>query len=511
MPYNERIRPLLDAIDRLRQLKVAQEGIQLPTIVVIGDQSSGKSSVLESLSGINLPRGQGMCTRVPLIMRLHHHSSPCPNLRLEFNDKTVHADVTHIAEAIRDATDEIAGTGKGISKSPLTLIVEKMGVPDLTMVDLPGITRVPVHGQPQNIYEQISEMIMEYITPEESIVLNVLSATVDFPTCESIKMSQSVDKFGQRTLAVVTKADKAPEGLLDKVTADDVNIGLGYVCVRNRIGEESYEEARRKETSLFQTHPLLSKIEKSMVGVPMLAQRLVQIQESIISKCLPDIIRKIDDKLGENISELSKMPKNISSVAEAVTASTRIITLSKDSLRKIMLRAEFDEYPDDENMHCTARFAEMLEDFTRNLQESAKDNSTEEFLLQEIKVLQETKGIWLPNFFSRHALLTMVQRKLNKISHLPLDFMGEVWDYIKNVVNDVLVCHSEGYPQLQSSMRRAANNLVERMKGKAFDQVTEMVEMEKVTNYTCNQEYMEVWEKLMAHQNEFMEIMNENS
>ncbi|XAR64694.1 Dynamin GTPase [Bertholletia excelsa] len=310
--FNERIRPILDAVDRLRLLKVAEEGIQLPTIVVVGDQSSGKSSVLESLAGIDLPRGQGICTRVPLIMRLHHHPCRRPNLRLEYNGKTVETDHTHIA----NATNEIAGTEKGISNSPSTLMVEKMGVPDLTMVDLPGITRVPVHGQPQDIYEQISAIIMEYIKPEESIILNVLSATVDFPTCESIRMSQSVDKTGERTLAVVTKVDKAPEGLLEKITADDVNIGLGYVCVRNRIGEESYEEARREETSLFQTHPLLSKIDKSMGGVPVLAQRLVQIQASIISKCLPDIIRKINEKLEENVLELSKMPKTISSVAE---------------------------------------------------------------------------------------------------------------------------------------------------------------------------------------------------
>ncbi|KAL8155603.1 hypothetical protein AgCh_000843 [Apium graveolens] len=87
--YNERIRPLLDAIDKLRNLKVMQEGIQLPTIVVVGDQSSGKSSVLESLAGISLPRGQGICTRVPLIMRLHHHSKDESELHLEYCGKVV--------------------------------------------------------------------------------------------------------------------------------------------------------------------------------------------------------------------------------------------------------------------------------------------------------------------------------------------------------------------------------------------------------------------------------------
>ncbi|CAH2057118.1 unnamed protein product [Thlaspi arvense] len=176
-----------------------------------------------------------------------------------------------------------------------------------------------------------------------------------------------------------------------------------------------------------------------------------------------------------------------------------IIGLSKDSLRKIMLRAEFDEYPDDENMHCTSRLTEMLGNFTQKLQKSAEDNSTENFLFEEIRVLEEIKGIWLPNFLPRQGFLTMLQRKLNKISHLPLDFMGEVWDYIEKVVNAVLMCHSDGYPQLQSSIRRAANNLVEKMKRKAFDRVTEMVEMEKVTDYTYNLVNQEIEKEIVNH------------
>ncbi|KAG5583118.1 hypothetical protein H5410_053745 [Solanum commersonii] len=240
---DDRIRPLLDCVDKLRHLNIMQEGIQLPTIVVVGDQSSGKSSVLESLAGIN---------------------------------------------AIVNATDEIAG-----------------------------------------------------------------QATVDFPTCESIRMSQKVDKTGERTLAVVTKGDKAPEGLLEKVTADEVNIWLGYVCVRNRIGNETYEEARKDEARLFSTHLLLSKIDKSMVGVPVLAQKLVRIQATIISKCLSDIVRRINDKLAANVAELNRLPKHLSSVAEALTTFMCILSTSKDSLKKILVRGEFDEYPDEKK--CTAQ------------------------------------------------------------------------------------------------------------------------------------------------------------
>lgn len=508
--YNDRIRPLLDAVDKLRNLMVMKEGIQLPTIVVVGDQSSGKSSVLESLAGISLPRGQGICTRVPLIMRLQgRRQDESTKLQLEFNNKIVDVYEDHISDAIVAATDEIAGSGKAISNTPLTLVVKKDGVPDLTMVDLPGITRVPVHGQPENIYEQISAMIMEYITPEESIILNVVSATVDFSTCESIRMSQMVDKTGKRTLAVVTKADKAPEGLQEKVTADDVNIGLGYVCVRNRIGEESYEEARLEEAKLFDTHPQLCQINKSIVGVPVLAKNLVQIQANIMAKCLPGIVKKINDKLNANVSELNRMPKNLSSVAEAVAAFMQIMGSAKESLRKVLLRGEFDEYPDEKPMHCTARLMGMLNQYYDELRNCPENDPRTNFLLEELEVLEEAEGIGLPNFLARTAFLTLLQRKVKAISSKPPSFGVRAWDYIEGVVIQELMRQSENYPQLQSWIRRAASNLINKMREQTTAKMKEIVEMEKLTSYTCNPEYLLEWNKLMAQQNLFMQVIND--
>ncbi|CAL1401008.1 unnamed protein product [Linum trigynum] len=488
--FNDRIRPLLDAVDKLRHLNVAaKEGIQLPTIVVVGDQSSGKSSVLESLAGISLPRGQGICTRVPLIMRLHHHPAATPELYLEYtadgSAKKVTTDESSVANAINSATEEIAGGGKGISNNPLTLVVRKNGVPDLTMVDLPGITRVPVHGQPEDIYEHVTATIMEYINPEESIILNVLSATVDFSTCESIRMSQKVDKTGDRTLAVVTKVDKSPEGLLEKVAADDVGIGLGYVCVRNRIGEEKYEEARIAEAQLFGTHPLLSKIDKSIVGVPVLAQRLVQIQATIISRCLPEIVKKINEKLSSNIAELNRMPKTMTSVGEAVTTFMGIVGSAKESLRKLIIRGEFNEYPDDNQMHCTARLVEMLEKFSAQLRDAPENDHKSNFLVDEIRV----KGI----------------------SGIPVGFIEEVWGYIESVVLSVVMKRCEDHQQLQFSIRRACHNLIEKLRDRSANWVLEVLQMEELTDYTCNPDYMSEWNRLMAARPGFLNSARSHS
>ncbi|KAL1532718.1 dynamin GTPase [Salvia divinorum] len=503
--YNDRIRPLLDAVDRLRHLKIMQEGIQLPTIVVVGDQSSGKSSVLESLAGIRLPRGDGICTRVPLIMSLKNHSSFEPQLSLEFNGKSVQTDEANVVNEINCATQEIAGQGKGISNTPLTLVVKKKGVPDLTMIDLPGITRVPVKGQPEDISEQISNIIMNYITPEESIILNVLSAGVDFPTCESIKMSQSVDKTGQRTLAVVTKADKSAEGLLEKIVADDVNIGLGYVCVINRIGDETYEEARAKEERLFQTNPMLARIDKSIVGIPALAARLTAIQANIIVKCLPDIVRKINEKLSGNVDDLNKMPKHMSSVGEAMTAFMNILGCVRESLKKILLQGEFDEFPADDDMHATARLAEMMNKYSEELRSAKTDDGNENFLVDEMKVLEESRSVGLPNFIPKSAFRSLLAKKVKEVSATPFDCADKIWSYIQNVVIVALVQHYDNYPQLISCTRRAAQNLICRKKQLSEEFISDLVEMEKLLDYTCNPEYTASWNKLMAEQGAFME------
>lgn len=90
-------------------------------------------------------------------MRLQNHSDPLPELLLEYQKKSVKImEENQISNAIDKATVEIAGNNKGISNVPLTLVVKKKGVPNLTMIDLPGITRVAIGDQPENIYEQIT-------------------------------------------------------------------------------------------------------------------------------------------------------------------------------------------------------------------------------------------------------------------------------------------------------------------------------------------------------------------
>ncbi|KAM1320619.1 hypothetical protein ACFX2F_013787 [Malus domestica] len=255
---------------------------------------------------------------------------------------------------------------------------------------------------------------------------------------------------------------------------------------------------------LFQTHPLLSKIDKSIVGIPVLAQKLVQIQASSMARNIPDIVKKINDRLNFCIMELNKMPKSLSSVAEAMTAFMQIIGLAKESLRKILLRGEFEDYADDNHMHCTARLVEMLNQYSDELHICAETDAKRNFLMKEIKILEETKGISLPNFLPHNAFLIILQGKVNEISSIPKAFVEKVWSYIEEVVISVLMRYTENYRQLRLSAGRAGHNLMAKMKERSIKWVLELVEMEKLTDYTCDGDYVSEWNKLMASQNQFI-------
>jgi GTPase SAR1 family protein len=164
---------LLSAVDRMREI-LHNEKITLPEIVVVGDQSVGKSSVLEAISGIQLPRAQNICTRCPLELRMKSTTGDeyfiiRSSTRSEDEGKTI-TDMGEIGNAVTRFTEEIAGEGTNVSSTPIYLTVYKRNIPyDLTLIDLPGITRNPLPGQAKDIHTQILHLINKYIEPPTAV------------------------------------------------------------------------------------------------------------------------------------------------------------------------------------------------------------------------------------------------------------------------------------------------------------------------------------------------------
>jgi vacuolar protein sorting-associated protein 1 len=167
-----------------------QQFIKLPRIAMLGGQSAGKSSVLESIVGLDcLPRGDGLCTRRPLELRLNHvPDQSIPWAKFEEVPGKKFTDFAEVKSTIDFLTDKVCGKSKNIIDKPIVLTVYSNTCPDLTLVDLPGITRIPMQGsdQPENIEQITRAMAHRYVSDSRTIILCVLPANADMTTSDGL-------------------------------------------------------------------------------------------------------------------------------------------------------------------------------------------------------------------------------------------------------------------------------------------------------------------------------------
>uniref|UniRef100_A0AAQ6ID94 Dynamin-1-like protein n=1 Tax=Anabas testudineus TaxID=64144 RepID=A0AAQ6ID94_ANATE len=304
---------LIPVINKLQDVfnTVGADIIQLPQIAVVGTQSSGKSSVLESLVGRDLlPRGTGIVTRRPLILQLVHVD---PGDARKNDDSgreasewgkflhtknKIYTDFDEIRQEIENETERVSGNNKGISDEPIHLKIFSPHVVNLTLVDLPGITKVPVGDQPKDIELQIRDLILKHISNPNCIILAVTAANTDMATSEALKVAREVDPDGRRTLAVVTKLDLMDAGTdaMDVLMGRVIPVKLGLIGVVNRSqldinNKKSVADAIRDEHAFLQKkYPSLA----SRNGTKYLARTLNRLLMHHIRDCLPELKTRIN-------------------------------------------------------------------------------------------------------------------------------------------------------------------------------------------------------------------------
>lgn len=184
-------------------------------------------------------------------------------------------------------TDRLTGKNKGISHMPINLKIYSKKVLNLTLVDLPGITKVPIGDQPKDIEAQIRNMIFHYIEKETTIILAVTAANTDLTNSDALQLAREVDPEGKRTIGVITKLDLMDKGTdaLDMLMGRVVPLRLGYIGVVNRSqadinSKKSISSALDGERDFFASHPAYRNVA-SRCGTQFLAANL-----SKVSFCL---------------------------------------------------------------------------------------------------------------------------------------------------------------------------------------------------------------------------------
>lgn len=307
---------LIPIVNKLQNVfnTIGADTMSLPQVVVVGMQSSGKSSVLESLVGKSfLPKGVGIVTRQPLILQLINISEDEKTLVEEFGifqhkKNVIFKNFEEIRAEIEAETKTAAGNDKGICDKPIYLSIYSKQVVNLTLIDLPGLTKVPVGNQPYDIELRIRKLIYKYICNPNSIILAVITANTDMATSESLQMARECDPEGSRTVAVVTKLDLMDAGTdaSDILCGKIIPVRLGIIGVINRsqkdtVQNKSLTSSIEDEASFLQKHyPNICHRHGSLY----LAKTLNKILTCHIRRCLPDLKQRIAAIKAQTIATL---------------------------------------------------------------------------------------------------------------------------------------------------------------------------------------------------------------
>ena len=318
----------------LNSIFINRNEIDIPKLVVIGSQSSGKSSILNSILGLDiLPTGSNMATRGPLQLELIQSIKEVCAIFGEYMDgawveiKKISLDLPNptneqkreINSLIRSITNEYAGDGMNITTIPIYLRIYSPHIPNLSLVDLPGLTMVACtdKGQPKDIKDKIRALLASYIKDENAIIMAVMPARTDLEADLALDLVKEYDPEGIRTVGILTKLDLMNEGTditnyLENKISRDLQLKLGYYGIKNRNNIQMIEynalEGLTIEAEYINSHRIYSNSKyKNNLGIPALCNNLSNVLVKSLKKNIPGILEKINKDLLEAQTKLSKL------------------------------------------------------------------------------------------------------------------------------------------------------------------------------------------------------------
>ncbi|KAI9145040.1 P-loop containing nucleoside triphosphate hydrolase protein [Paraphysoderma sedebokerense] len=313
-------------------LKAVQhnDALRLPSIVVVGSQSSGKSSVLETIVGHEfLPKGNNMVTRRPLELTLIH--TPGSNEEYGEFPQLGFGKISNfrtIQKTLVDLNNAVPAS-ECVSDKPIELRIYSPNVPDLTLIDLPGYVQINSKNQPATLKEQIAALCDKYIQ-EPNIILAVCAADVDLANSEALRASRKVDPLGWRTIGVITKMDLVePEIGAGILRNSDYPLHLGYVGVvckppiSARLGSNANHSKAiiKSEESFFSHHPEY-KARDIAVGTRKLRRLLMEVLEESMGRRLYSISDAVRTELDETNYQFKVQYNDRRITAESYLAET---------------------------------------------------------------------------------------------------------------------------------------------------------------------------------------------
>lgn len=516
-----RLRSMINLVDRLRDIGVDQY-IELPKICVVGTQSAGKSSVLESIVGMDfLPRADGLCTRRPLELRLNHlpdkDAKPYGIFEEIKGEKFYDFDV--IRKKIEELTDKKAGTKKNIVDDPIILTVKSNTCPDLTVVDLPGITRIRLKDseQGEDIEKVTTGMAERYCKDPLTIILAVMAANVDITTSEGLKMALTIDKDQKRTLGVLTKVDIMNPGTNAKKTlmGHEVPLKLGYVALKNRSQQDilnnmKVAEALKNEKKYFDEHPVYKNMPPGYCGTETLVEKLTIIFFNKIKEHLPDIIKQIKLKIKSAEEELNLLgvPMPVDNVGK-MNMLWNMFTEYCESYKNV-IKGKYDSkrlniLQDEGGYKIKAFFKELLSEYTGDYR--ATSHYSDENISYALTIHE---GDSIPGFPSVDAFFYLLKPELEKLRDPVFDCLTDTYNYMEMLSQKIMEKIFFKFPNIIFIVREIILEFLQEQREKCRYILESIVDMHINYLFTNDYEYLHNYTTFIPKQQEKQNLDTKN-
>ncbi|KAF8938479.1 P-loop containing nucleoside triphosphate hydrolase protein [Dissophora ornata] len=322
---------VIDKINKIHSHGLTHK-LSTPQMAIIGDQSSGKSSVLEAITKLSFPRDKGMCTRFATLVNLRRNpglKEDVLSARIEGEDEfnklynVVEPPMTFHG-VIEKAVSKLCGdSGSGISDRVLELTLSGPNQSPLTIIDLPGFINTTLNKQDESLPATIHAINSRYIKEPRTIILAVVQANVDLNTSKALSEAAEHDPMGDRTIPIVTKPDRIDNGLhpdwIEVILNQSKTMKLGYLVMRNTSYDQktlSWDEARQEEDKFFESG-LWNAVPADRKGRVAVKKFLGNLLFEHISRELPALKREVDAALDTFKRDLKAMGTPIASTGEA--------------------------------------------------------------------------------------------------------------------------------------------------------------------------------------------------
>ncbi|KAM5183678.1 dynamin-1 isoform 9-T13 [Callospermophilus lateralis] len=492
---NRGMEDLIPLVNRLQDAFSAigqNADLDLPQIAVVGGQSAGKSSVLENFVGRDfLPRGSGIVTRRPLVLQLVNANTEYAEF-LHCKGKKF-TDFEEVRLEIESETDRVTGTNKGISPVPINLRVYSPHVLNLTLVDLPGMTKVPVGDQPPDIEFQIRDMLMQFVTKENCLILAVSPANSDLANSDALKVAKEVDPQGQRTIGVITKLDLMDEGTDARDVLENKLLPLrrGYIGVVNRSqkdidGKKDITAALAAERKFFLSHPSYRHLADRM-GTPYLQKVLNQQLTNHIRDTLPGLRNKLQSQLLSIEKEVEEY-KNFrpDDPARKTKALLQMVQQFAVDFEK-RIEGSGDQI-DTYELSGGARINRIFHE--RFPFELVKMEFDEKELRREISyAIKNIHGIRTGLFTPDLAFEATVKKQVQKLKEPSIKCVDMV---VSELTTTIRKCSEklQQYPRLREEMERIVTTHIREREGRTKEQVMLLIDIELAYMNTNHEDFI---------------------